>query len=103
MSLGTSVVTLSTSLGDIKINLFGNHAPKTVKNFIDLATGGREWLHPQTGKKSSDALYPGTIFHRVIPGFMIQGGDPLGSGMGGPGYNFADEFLPELTFDRPYI
>ena len=103
MSLGTSVVTLSTSLGDIKINVFGNHAPKTVKNFIELATGGREWLHPGTGKKSSDALYPGTIFHRIIPGFMIQGGDPLGSGMGGPGYKFADEFHPELSFDRPYL
>ena len=103
MSLGTSVVTLSTSLGDIKINLCGNHAPKTVKNFVGLATGGREWVHPQTGKKSSVPLYPGTIFHRVIPGFMIQGGDPLGSGMGGPGYTFADEFHPELSFDRPYL
>jgi peptidyl-prolyl cis-trans isomerase A (cyclophilin A) len=99
----TQIATLHTSAGDIRIELFGNHAPKTVKNFVDLATGGREWKHPGTGTKSNDPLYDGTIFHRVISGFMIQGGDPLGEGHGDPGYKFADEFHPELSFDRPYL
>jgi peptidyl-prolyl cis-trans isomerase A (cyclophilin A) len=99
----TQIATLHTSAGDVRVELFGNHAPKTVKNFTDLATGGIEWTHPGTGTKTNDALYDGTIFHRVIPGFMIQGGDPLGEGYGGPGYKFADEFHPELTFDRPYL
>ena len=80
-----------TSMGDIVIELFPNHAPKTVANFIELATGAKEWLDPNISEKVKTNLYDGTIFHRVIPGFMIQGGDPLGSGMGGPGYNFADE------------
>jgi len=96
-------VTLHTSAGDIKINLFGNHAPKTVANFVELATGAREWTDPRTGQKTTNPLYDGTIFHRVIDNFMIQGGDPLGRGTGGPGYNFADEFHPELSFDRPYL
>ena len=74
-----------------------------MKNFVDLATGGVEWTHPGTGTKTNDPLYDGTIFHRVIAGFMIQGGDPLGQGFGGPGYKFADEFHPELSFDRPYL
>ena len=95
--------TLHTNKGDIKIALFPNHAPKTVKNFVDLAEGNREWIHPGTRGKTTDPLYDGVIFHRVIPGFMIQGGDPLGKGIGGPGYQFPDEFHPELSFDRPYL
>ena len=95
--------TLNTNRGDIRIKLFGDHAPKTVRNFVELAEGAREWTHPGTRAKSTDKLYDGTRFHRVIPGFMIQGGDPLGSGRGGPGYSFADEFHPELGFDRPYL
>lgn len=95
--------TLHTNMGDIVIDLFPNHAPKTVANFVELATGEREWTHPKSGKKSKDNLYDGTVFHRVISGFMIQGGDPAGNGTGGPGYKFADEFHPELVFDRPYL
>ncbi|MCX4763457.1 peptidylprolyl isomerase [Streptomyces sp. NBC_01275] len=95
--------TLKTNHGDIEIRLFPDHAPKTVKNFVDLATGGREWVNPETGAKSTDKLYDGTVFHRVISGFMIQGGDPLGNGTGGPGYQFEDEFHPDLRFDRPYL
>lgn len=95
--------TLHTNMGDIVIDLFPNHAPKTVANFVELATGQREWTHPKSGKKSKDNLYDGTVFHRVISGFMIQGGDPAGNGTGGPGYKFADEFHPELVFDRPYL
>ncbi len=94
---------LSTNYGDITVHLFPNHAPKTVRNFVQLAEGEREWTDPRTGRKSTDRLYDGTTFHRVISGFMIQGGDPLGSGRGGPGYTFADEFHPELSFDRPYL
>ena len=99
----TQIAVLHTSAGDIHVNLFGNHAPKTVRNFVELAEGSREWTHPGTGEKSSAPLYDGTIFHRVIEGFMIQGGDPLGQGFGGPGYQFGDEFHPELSFDRPYL
>ena len=99
----TTTATLHTSLGDIVIELFPNHAPKTVANFVELATGAKEWTDPRTGDKTTAKLYDGTIFHRVIDGFMIQGGDPLGRGTGGPGYRFADEFHGELTFDRPYI
>ena len=95
--------TLKTNHGDIEIRLLPNHAPKTVKNFVELAEGTREWTHPATGKKSTDRLYDGTVFHRVISGFMIQGGDPLGNGTGGPGYEFADEFHPDLAFDKPYL
>ncbi|MFD9436938.1 peptidylprolyl isomerase [Streptomyces sp. NPDC060002] len=95
--------TLKTSHGDIEIRLFPDHAPKTVKNFVDLATGGREWVNPETGVRSTEKLYDGTVFHRVISGFMIQGGDPLGNGTGGPGYQFEDEFHPDLRFDRPYL
>ena len=98
-----STATLNTSMGDIVIELFPNQAPKTVANFVELATGAKEWLDPNIGEKVKTNLYDGTIFHRVIPGFMIQGGDPLGSGMGGPGYNFADEFHGELNFDKPYL
>jgi peptidyl-prolyl cis-trans isomerase A (cyclophilin A) len=95
--------TLNTSAGPITIKLFPNHAPKTVQNFVELAEGSREWTDPRTGKTEAKRLYDGTIFHRVISGFMIQGGDPLGRGTGGPGYQFGDEFHPELTFNRPYL
>jgi peptidyl-prolyl cis-trans isomerase A (cyclophilin A) len=95
--------TLKTNRGDIRIKLFPDHAPKTVRNFTELAEGKREWVDPTTGERSTAPLYDGTVFHRVIGGFMIQGGDPLGSGMGGPGYRFEDEFHPDLRFDRPYL
>ena len=99
----TQVATLHTTLGDIKVNLLGNHAPKTVDNFVGLATGTKEWTNPATGKVSTDPLYDGVIFHRIIDNFMIQGGDPLGQGTGGPGYNFDDEIHPELDFTKPYV
>jgi peptidyl-prolyl cis-trans isomerase A (cyclophilin A) len=95
--------TLRTNHGDIEVKLFPNHAPKTVANFVELAEGAREWTDPRTGAKSHAPLYDGTVFHRVIADFMIQGGDPLGTGTGGPGYQFADEFHPDLAFDRPYL
>ncbi|MFI9767598.1 peptidylprolyl isomerase [Streptomyces sp. NPDC052415] len=95
--------TLKTSHGDIDVRLLPNHAPKTVRNFVELAKGEREWTNPATGERSSTPLYDGTIFHRVLSGFMIQGGDPLGTGIGGPGYEFEDEFHPDLRFDRPYL
>ena len=103
MPLHTAVATISTSLGDIRVNLLGNHAPKTVKNFTGLATGEIEWTHPGTGKKSNDPLYNGIIFHRIIKQFMLQGGDPLGQGTGGPGFEFDDEIHPELDFNEPYV
>jgi peptidyl-prolyl cis-trans isomerase A (cyclophilin A) len=103
VTAATQKATLHTSAGDINIDLFGNHAPKTVKNFVELATGAKEWTDPRTRQKTTANLYDGTVFHRVIDNFMIQGGDPLGRGTGGPGYNFADEFHPELSFDRPYL
>jgi peptidyl-prolyl cis-trans isomerase A (cyclophilin A) len=99
----TQTVTLHTTSGDIRLQLFGNHAPKTVANFVGLASGERHWTDPSTRSKTNAKLYDGTIFHRVIANFMIQGGDPLGRGTGGPGYNFADEFHPELIFNRPYL
>jgi peptidyl-prolyl cis-trans isomerase A (cyclophilin A) len=95
--------TLSTNLGDIRLKLFPNHAPKTVANFVELAEGSREWTDPRSGSRTKEPLYNGTVFHRVISGFMIQGGDPLGTGTGGPGYRFNDEFHPELGFTRPYL
>ncbi|MFE6529597.1 peptidylprolyl isomerase [Streptomyces rochei] len=95
--------TLKTNQGDIQVRLLPNHAPKTVRNFVELAQGEREWTNPETGEKSTNRLYDGTVFHRVISGFMIQGGDPLGNGTGGPGYQFEDEFHPDLAFDRPYL
>lgn len=82
---------METNLGTIKIKLFSEDAPKTVENFVGLAEGTKEWTDPKSGKKEKKPLYNGTIFHRVINGFMIQGGDPMGNGMGGPGYKFADE------------
>jgi peptidyl-prolyl cis-trans isomerase A (cyclophilin A) len=95
--------TFDTTEGTIVCRLFEKEAPKTVANFIELAEGKREWTHPVSRKKSSDRLYDGTIFHRVIPNFMIQGGDPEGSGRGGPGYQFADEFHAELKHAKPGI
>lgn len=95
--------TLKTNNGDIEVRLLPNHAPKTVRNFVELAKGEREWTNPATGERSTNKLYDGTVFHRVISGFMIQGGDPLGNGTGGPGYQFEDEFHPDLSFDKPYL
>ncbi len=93
---------LHTTAGDITCELFPDQAPKTVANFIGLATGAKDWANPSTGKlEHNHPLYDGVIFHRVIPGFMIQGGDPTGSGNGWPGYRFEDELLPDLLFDRP--
>lgn len=92
---------LDTSMGTITCALWPDKAPKTVLNFVELAEGSREWTNPKTGEKSKAPLYDGTIFHRVIPGFMIQGGDPLGNGTGGPGYKFEDETDTGLVFDRP--
>ena len=94
---------IQTTEGDITIKLFPERAPKTVENFVALATGKKEWKHPKTGKKSSEPLYSGTIFHRVIPDFMIQGGDPAGDGTGGPGYEFQDETKPSDSFSKPGI
>jgi peptidyl-prolyl cis-trans isomerase A (cyclophilin A) len=100
-SPGTYAV-FNTSEGKITIRLFELDAPVTVKNFIELAQGAREWTHPVKGEKSKNKLYDGTIFHRVIPDFMIQGGDPAGTGMGGPGYRFQDETKGSPhSFDRP--
>ena len=95
--------TLTTTQGTVTVRLLPDHAPKTVRNFVELAEGSREWTHPRTGQKTQEKLYDGTVFHRVISGFMIQGGDPLGNGTGGPGYEFGDEFHPDLSFDRPYL
>ena len=92
-----------TSLGNIEIKLFAEKAPKTVANFVELARGEKEWVDPKNLKKVKRPLYDGTIFHRVIPKFMVQGGDPKGNGTGGPGYRFEDEFHPSLKFDRPYL
>lgn len=94
---------LETNHGDVVVNLFSNQAPKTVQNFVELAEGKKEWADPTTGAKTSDRFYDGLTFHRVIPGFMIQGGCPRGDGRGGPGYTFKDEFHPDLVFDRPYL
>ncbi len=94
---------LHTSEGDIHLELYPQSAPVTVKNFVELASGQRQWTHPLTGEVSTDPLYNGTVFHRVIDGFMIQGGDPLGTGTGGPGYFFDDEIDPNLAFTEPYL
>ncbi|WP_407660065.1 peptidylprolyl isomerase [Hyalangium gracile] len=93
--------TLKTNQGDMVVRLFSKDAPKTVENFVALAAGEKEWKHPGTGEKSKKPLYDGTVFHRVIPEFMIQGGDPTGTGMGDPGYSFADEFQSGRTFSKP--
>ena len=99
----TATATLHTNRGDIKIALFGNHAPKTVANFVGLAQGTKDYSGENASGSTSGPFYDGVIFHRVIDGFMIQGGDPTGTGRGGPGYQFADEFHPELQFDKPYL
>ena len=103
MTVSTAVATIHTNHGDIHVDLFGHHAPKTVANFIGLATGTKEWVHPETGEPQSTPLYDGVIFHRIIKDFMLQGGDPLGQGIGGPGYQFDDEIHGELTFADKYI
>jgi peptidyl-prolyl cis-trans isomerase A (cyclophilin A) len=95
--------TFKTSMGDILIRLYEDKAPNTVANFVGLATGTKEWTDPRTGQKVKKPLYNGTIFHRVIPGFMIQGGDPLGRGTGGPGFRFNDEFHKDLRHNKPGI
>ena len=95
--------TLHTTAGPIRIELLPNHAPKTVRNFVDLAEGTREYTDPRTHQPGSGPYYDGTIFHRVISGFMVQGGDPTGTGTGGPGYQFNDEIHPDLQFTRPYL
>ena len=93
---------IHTTAGNLRCELFPDQAPHTVANFVGLATGKKDWTNPRTGKiEHNRPMYDGVIFHRVIPGFMIQGGDPLGSGMGGPGYRFDDELRPDLLFDRP--
>ena len=99
----TLTATLETNQGRVVVRLFPDHAPKTVANFTELAEGGRQWTDPRTRQASTAKLYDGTIFHRIIPDFMIQGGDPLGTGTGGPGYKFADEIHPDLRFDKPYL
>ena len=95
--------TLRTNEGDIVVNLFPDHAPTTVENFTGLAAGTKEYGKPNASGGNSGPFYDGSVFHRVISGFMIQGGDPTGTGMGGPGYQFGDEFHPDLKFDRPYL
>jgi peptidyl-prolyl cis-trans isomerase A (cyclophilin A) len=95
--------TLHTSKGDIRLDLFAANAPETVANFTGLATGEKPWTDPATGATSHARFYDGLGFHRVIGGFMIQGGDPIGNGTGGPGYQFDDEIDPALTFSEPYI
>jgi peptidyl-prolyl cis-trans isomerase A (cyclophilin A) len=95
---------IKTTAGDITVKLYSDKAPKTVENFVALATGKKAWVDPKTGKKvKGKSLYKGTIFHRVIPDFMIQGGDPAGNGSGGPGYEFEDETQASDSFDRPGI
>jgi len=98
-----TTATLTTTQGTVTVRLFPDQAPKTVRNFVELAEGGREWTNPRTRATTKDKLYDGTFFHRVITGFMVQAGDPLGTGTGGPGYQFADEIHPDLQFDRPYL
>jgi peptidyl-prolyl cis-trans isomerase A (cyclophilin A) len=92
-----------TSEGNFTVRLFDREAPNTVANFVGLAEGTKEWTDPRTNRKVTQPYYDGIIFHRVIDGFMIQGGDPLGQGIGGPGYKFADEFHPSLRHNKPGI
>ena len=96
--------TFHTTSGDIVVQLFPNHAPKTVRNFVGLADGTGKWTDEETGEKQvGKKFYDGLGFHRVIEGFMLQGGCPLGTGTGGPGYTFDDEIHPELQFSKPYL
>ena len=101
--MSETYATLKTNRGDILVHLYPNHAPKTVENFVGLAEGTKDYQVPETGKKSPERFYDGLGFHRIIDNFMIQGGCPLGTGTGGPGYTFKDEFHPELQFDKPYL
>jgi len=96
-------VTLHTNKGDITITLLPNHAPKTVANFVGLADGSKEWKDEKSGQTKTEPFYDGLGFHRIIANFMIQGGCPLGTGTGGPGYAFDDEIHPDLVFDKPYL
>ena len=98
-----TTVIMRTSEGAIRINLFDDKAPNTVANFLGLATGEKQWLDPMSGQPSNDPFYNGLTFHRIIKDFMIQGGCPLGTGTGGPGYEFDDEIDPSLKFDHPYL
>ena len=95
--------TLHTNQGAINLNLFPDHAPKTVANFVGLAEGTKEYTQPNAKGEKTGPFYDGSIFHRVIDGFMLQAGDPTGTGRGGPGYKFGDEFHPELQFNKPYL
>ena len=101
--MAQQTATLHTNHGDINVELFGDQAPQTVANFVGLASGSKEYTDPSTGTKKSGKFYDGLTFHRVIDGFMIQGGCPLGTGTGGPGYKFADEFHPDVAFSKPYL
>ena len=101
--MAETYATLKTNHGDIVVHLFPNHAPKTVANFVGLAEGTQEYVDPKSGQKTTGRFYDGLGFHRIISDFMIQGGCPLGTGTGGPGYTFKDEFHPELQFDQPYL
>jgi peptidyl-prolyl cis-trans isomerase A (cyclophilin A) len=101
LTVPDTYATLVTSRGEIRVQLFSDTAPKTVENFIGLASGSKPWSDPRTGAQQQRPLYEGLLFHRVIPQFMIQGGDPLGSGRGGPGYSFEDELDGPRRFDRP--
>ena len=101
--MAQKTATLHTNHGDIVLNLFGDQAPKTVDNFVGLASGTKEYTDPETGTKTTGKFYDGLTFHRVIDGFMIQGGCPEGTGTGGPGYKFGDEFHPDLVFSKPYL
>ena len=101
--MATMMATIETTAGTIRIELFDTHAPETVANFVGLATGTKEWRDPATGAPSHKPFYNGLVFHRVIDGFMIQGGCPLGTGTGGPGYTFDDEIHPALRFGEPYL
>ena len=101
--MADTYATFKTSMGDIVVKLFPDKAPKTVENFVGLAEGTKEWKDPRSGQTVKKPLFDGTIFHRVIPQFMIQGGDPLGNGTGGPGYKFGDETSPTDQFNKPGI
>ena len=101
--MAQQTATLHTNHGDITLLLFGDQAPQTVANFVGLASGTKEYADPRTGSKETGKFYDGLTFHRVIDGFMIQGGCPLGTGTGGPGYKFGDEFHPDLVFNKPYL
>lgn len=95
------IAVFETNKGTFKVKLYADKAPKTVENFVGLATGTKEWTDPKTGKGTKKPFFDGLTFHRVIPNFMIQGGCPLGTGTGGPGYRFEDEFHPELKHNKP--